>query len=1369
MTSVSSCSPSCDRQRNELFARIFAPGSFLFSLSFLFLFLFCEGAVAQKVATTTSLALTSASGPATTVSYGVTAITLTATVTPVSGTITTGQVNFCVAAAAYCTDVHIVGTAQITSAGTASIKLRPMPGNYSYKAQFVGTNAFAASLSAASSLTVTGKYPSITSFSQTGGPGNYQLTATVSGSGKVALGPGGNVALVDTTANNQLVATVSLGNATTSVLGNIANPAIGTTSTSKVGDFDEDGNLDLVASYQNSSPTVDIFLGDGKGNFTPAPNNPISSLGTPAAVGDFNSDGHLDILIASQGTLSVLLGKGDGTFQNAPGSPISTVSGYQPLVVADFNGEGIPDFAAAGGYYLTVFLGNGDGSFKQVATTSSTISQAELFASMVTGDFNNDGIQDLAVTSGIDNSVTIFAGNGDGTFKAGTVAFAASSSGNPYGLLAVADLNGDGKLDLAVPFNGSGGSVAVLLGNGDGSFQQPSGTPFQLPYINRVFVGDFNGDNIPDLFAAAQTNQTTLLVLQGKGDGTFTSISTGNVQLPCCSNSSIGDFNQDGITDVVSTDAYSGRLQVLFGQVAQANAVASNVNPVGPGTDQIVAQYAGDTNYNASTSTALALQSQVAAPVLSPPPGVYTSVQTITITDSSPGSSIYYYLSTDSTSGAKPYTGPITLSNAGAQVFTVYATAPGSFTSAYVQAPYTLVLPQVPAPSISLVAGAYSTSQTVSLSDSLAGAQIYYTTDGSRPIVGSNLYSGPITISSSETLTAVAYAVGYSQSQFASAQYIIASSSVPLIYTLAGTGTYGYTGDGAAATLAEIDFPYAAVKDAAGNLYIADSQNWVVRKVAAGTGIITTYAGNNIPGYSGDGGPASSAQIQQPSALALDTSGNLFIADINGTVRMVDHATGIISTYAGNPTAPSYNSTPAQATSVALGGVTGIAIDASRNVYLSTFRSVLVVNDSTKTISTLAGANFSASSGGIGDNGPASAALLNYPRGLAFDTSGSLYIADSGNVRIRKITATNGVVTPNSIITTVAGTTGPSTNPEAGGPATSIYLYKPAGIAVDASNNLYIADMYTNLVWQVNASTQYMSRVAGHFNSCGGNNGDGGAAASAPLCEPYGISVDPSGNLILADTLSNRIREIVTAGPPPATQAATPVISPASGTYSAPQAVTITDSTPGAEIYVTFDGSAPTAVNYGYSFPITAAGTSSMKAFAVAPGYLSSAPASASYTVTAAEPVISTIAGNGIGVLFGSTGSVAAMGSGGPALNALITGPQALAIDKAGNVYFADVTNEVVWKLSATDGTATVVAGTGQSGYLNQGNGGIATKAPLNSPTGLAVDSLGNLYIADNGNYFVRKVSAATGIISVVAGSGVNASIAGNGDGGPAT
>ncbi|MBS1858994.1 MAG: hypothetical protein JST11_26715 [Acidobacteria bacterium] len=273
-----------------------------------------------------------------------------------------------------------------------------------------------------------------------------------------------------------------------------------------------------------------------------------------------------------------------------------------------------------------------------------------------------------------------------------------------------------------------------------------------------------------------------------------------------------------------------------------------------------------------------------------------------------------------------------------------------------------------------------------------------------------------------------------------------------IITTIAGNGTPGYSGDGGPATKAAIfaDQNMAGIAvDAAGNVYFSDGQNQVVRKIDT-AGIVTTIAGNNTAGFSGDGGPATKAQLFYPTGLALDTSGNLYIADSsNNRVRRVDPA-GTITTYAGNGDV-SYEGDGVQATTTGVDRPYGLAIDRTGNLYISeTSQSRVRRVDPTGIITTVAGQT-KKTNGYTGDGGPATAATLSGPLGLAVDASGNLYIADNSNGRIRKVDAAG-------IITTYAGITGNASTPIGdGGPATSAYLGVPKDVALDSAGNLYIA------------------------------------------------------------------------------------------------------------------------------------------------------------------------------------------------------------------------------------------------------------------------------------------------------------------------
>jgi len=329
-----------------------------------------------------------------------------------------------------------------------------------------------------------------------------------------------------------------------------------------------------------------------------------------------------------------------------------------------------------------------------------------------------------------------------------------------------------------------------------------------------------------------------------------------------------------------------------------------------------------------------------------------------------------------------------------------------------------------------------------------------------------------------------------------------------IIKTVAGNGTSGYSGDGGSADSAELFNPSGVAVDASGNLFIADLNNHRIRKVST-NGIITTVAGNGGAGYSGDGGSATSAELNQPAGVAVDASGNVFISDLESVIRKVS-TNGIITTVAGGGTNGLGDG--GSADSAELGYPIGVAVDASGNLFIADLNNHRIRKVSTNGIITTVAGN--GTSGYSGDGGSADSAELFHPSGVAVDASGNLFIADQGNHRIRKV-STNG------IITTVAGngTAGYSGD---GDSATSAELYEPASVAVDASGNVFISDL-ENVIRKV-STNGIITTVAG-----GGTNGlgDGGSADSAELYHPYGMAVDASGNLFIADDFNNRIREVV--------------------------------------------------------------------------------------------------------------------------------------------------------------------------------------------------------------------------------------------------
>jgi uncharacterized protein (TIGR03437 family) len=525
-----------------------------------------------------------------------------------------------------------------------------------------------------------------------------------------------------------------------------------------------------------------------------------------------------------------------------------------------------------------------------------------------------------------------------------------------------------------------------------------------------------------------------------------------------------------------------------------------------------------------------------------------------------------------------------------------------------------------------------------------------------------------------------------------------------IISTVAGNGNAGFSGDGGPATSASLNFPQGVAVDAAGNLFIADSQNDRVRKVSPG-GIISTVAGNGSQGFSGDGGPATSASLNQPFGVAVDAVGNPFIADTaNSRVRKVSPG-GIISTVAGNGTS-GFSGDGGPATSASLYCPFGVAVDAAGNLFIADTYNYRVRKVSPGgIISTVAG------NGSLGffsgDGGPATSASLNWPYGVAVDAAGNLFIADYNNYRVRK-------VSPGGIISTVAGNGAYKFSGD-GGPATSAPLSHPSGVAVDAAGNLFIADTYNNRVREVTAGG-IISTVAG--NGSQGFSGDGGPATSASLNQPFGVAVDAVGNPFIADTANSRVRKVSPGG----------IISTVAGNGNS---------------YFSGDGGPATSgsLSYPWGVAVDAAGN----LFIADPR---------NQRVRKVNPAgtISTVAGNG---------SQGFSGDGGPATSASLSKPSGVAVDTAGNLFIADTYNDRVRKVSP-GGTISTVAGNGNFGF--SGDCGPATSAML-SPDGVAVDAAGNLFIADTYNSRVRKVDPG-GTISTVAGNGNKGF---SGDGGPAT
>lgn len=506
-----------------------------------------------------------------------------------------------------------------------------------------------------------------------------------------------------------------------------------------------------------------------------------------------------------------------------------------------------------------------------------------------------------------------------------------------------------------------------------------------------------------------------------------------------------------------------------------------------------------------------------------------------------------------------------------------------------------------------------------------------------------------------------------------------------VISTIAGTGALGYFGDGGPATQAQLFFPQDLALDSTGNLYLADSDNYVVRQINS-AGIINTIAGNHLSGYSGDGGPATSAQLAIVKGLAVDGNGNVYIGDGSSHVREVD-AAGVITTIAGNGQNGNAGD-GGPGTAAAIGGVTALLLNGNALLTIATNSSVWSLDISTDTIHLTAGA--AGATGFAGDGGPALSAVFAFPNAIAIDSQGNLFLADSGNDRIREIAIAS------QIVTTGAG--GYLGDGHKALDASLNLQSLGSHLAFDRAGNLYVAETASHRIRKVSTKGT-ITTVAG--TGIMGYSGDGGPATAAQLSHPSAVVVDSSGNLYISDSLNGVIRKVDTTG---TISTLHPNGIPAFGPY----------------IYETGAGMAIDASdNIYFSDGLT--------------------------VIWKLDPTgnASIAAGTLFGFGYG--------GDGGPATQALMLLPAGIAVDATGNLYIADWLNNRIRKVD-TAGIITTIAGTGAQGF--SGDGGPATTATLNLPVDVTADSAGNVYIADWINFRIRRVDPAGTIQTFVGTGG---------------
>jgi uncharacterized protein YjiK len=564
------------------------------------------------------------------------------------------------------------------------------------------------------------------------------------------------------------------------------------------------------------------------------------------------------------------------------------------------------------------------------------------------------------------------------------------------------------------------------------------------------------------------------------------------------------------------------------------------------------------------------------------------------------------------------------------------------------------------------------------------------------------------------------------------------------VSTFAGSGTATYL-DGIGIN-AGFNNPYGMVVDSAGNIYVAEESTQRIRKITS-AGVVTTFAGSGTATYLDDTG--TNAGFNDPNGIAIDSVGNLYVTDNgNECIRKIT-TTGIVTTLAGSGIS---GSADGNGTNASFNSPRSIAVDSTGNMYVVDQNNNAIRKiTSDGVVTTLAGSGVALHKDGLGTN-----ASFSLPTGIVIDSIGNIYISQWNNACIRKIT-------PTGVVSTFAGS---RTNSNIDGIGTNAGFYAPKGIAIDSVDNLYIADTYNNRVRKI-TSAGVVTTLAGSGTATYLD----GIGTIAGFNQPYGIAVDSVGNIYISDRPNNRIRKLVTVAVNTADPNTVTTLS-GSGTgtwldgigtnsgFNNPRGVAI-DSV--GNIYVadfsgnrirkiTSAGVVTTLAGKGTATYIDGTGTNAgfNQPCQIAIDYYGNM-----YVADCNNHRIRKIDSSGAVTTFAGSGALSY--GDGTGTNAGFAGPTGVAVDLVGNVYIGDQGNNRIRKIDST-GVVTTVAGSGAASYGD----GTGISSGFNTPTGVAVDSIGNIYLADFGNNRIRKITSG-GVVTTFAGSGTATYLDGTG------